>query len=256
MARAYSLDLRERVVAAVADGLSRRAVADRFGVSVVASVVKWSQRLRATGSVAAKPMGGRRPYALEGERDWLLARVGEAPDLTLRALAAELAARGILEPLRGVAPADPGRSPSRKSVRASEQERADVVRRRVQWKKYQSRLDPTRLVFIDETWAKTNMTRTHGPSRRGARLVAHAPQGRWRTLTFLAALRCDRIDAPCVIDGPINGQSFLAYVEQIPVSDAAARRYRDPRQPRKPQGQGGQAGHPRGWRQAVLPAAL
>ena len=64
-------------------------------------MVKWSQRLRATGSVAAKPMGGRRPYALEGERDWLLARVGEAPDLTLRALAAELAARGILEPLRG-----------------------------------------------------------------------------------------------------------------------------------------------------------
>src|SRR5262249_53663119 len=61
------------------------------------------------------------------------------------------------------------------------------------------------------------MTRTHGRSRRGARLVAHAPQGSWRTLTFLAALRCDRIDAPCVIDGPINGQSFLAYVEQIPV---------------------------------------
>jgi len=85
------------------------------------------------------------------------------------------------------------------------------------WRMDQSRLDPTRLVFIDETWAKTNMTRTHGRSRRGARLVAHAPQGRWRTLTFLAALRCDRIDAPCVIDGPINGQSFLAYVEQIPV---------------------------------------
>jgi transposase len=62
----------------------------------VASVVKWSQRFRATGSAAPKPMGGRRPYALEGERDWLLARVGEAPDLTLRALAAELAARGIL----------------------------------------------------------------------------------------------------------------------------------------------------------------
>ena len=90
-----------------------------------------------------------------------------------------------------------------------------MVRRRAQWKKYQGRLNPTRLVFIDETWAKTNMTRTHGRSRRGARLVAHVPQGRWRTLTFLAALRCDRIDAPCVIDRPINGQSFLAYVEQI-----------------------------------------
>jgi transposase len=71
------------------------------------------------------------------------------------------------------------------------------------------------LVFIDETWAKTNMTRTHGRCPRGERLVAKAPHGRWRTLTFLAALRHNRIDAPCVIDGPINGQSFLAYVEQM-----------------------------------------
>lgn len=72
-----------------------------------------------------------------------------------------------------------------------------------------------RLVFIDETWAKTNMTRTHGRCRRGQRLVAKAPFGKWRTLTFLAALRHDRLEAPCVIDGPINGTSFLAYVEQI-----------------------------------------
>ena len=59
------------------------------------------------------------------------------------------------------------------------------------------------------------MTRRHGRSLRGRRLVAKVPHGRWRTLTFLAALRCDRIEAPCVIDGPINGLSFLAYVEQI-----------------------------------------
>jgi len=59
------------------------------------------------------------------------------------------------------------------------------------------------------------LTRTHGRARRGKRLVAKAPHGRWRTLTFLAALRHDRIDAPCVIDGPINGESFLAYVEQV-----------------------------------------
>ena len=94
MARPYSLDLRERVVAAVASGLSCRVVAARFQVSV-ASVVKWSQRWRATGSAAARPMGGRRPYALAGERDWLLARIAEKPDLTLRALAAELAERGV-----------------------------------------------------------------------------------------------------------------------------------------------------------------
>jgi transposase len=90
-----------------------------------------------------------------------------------------------------------------------------VARRRVQWKKYQARLDPSRLVFIDETWAKTNMTRTHGRAPRGERLIGKVPHGRWHTLTFLAALRADRIDAPCVIDGPINGDSFLAYVEQV-----------------------------------------
>jgi DDE superfamily endonuclease len=106
-------------------------------------------------------------------------------------------------------------SASKKSLYASEQDRPDVARRRTQWKKYQGRLDPARLVFIDETWAKTNVTRTHGRAPRGERLVAKAPHGRWRTLTFLAALRNDRIEAPCVIDGPIDGESFLAYVEQV-----------------------------------------
>ena len=94
MARPYSLDLRERVVAAVQSGQSCRGVAARFGVGV-ASVVKWSQRFRATGSPAAKPMGGHRPFALAGERDWLLARMSEQPDITTRALAAELAERGV-----------------------------------------------------------------------------------------------------------------------------------------------------------------
>jgi transposase len=106
-------------------------------------------------------------------------------------------------------------SASKKSLHASEQDRPDVARRRVRWKTHQGKLDASRLVFIDETWAKTNMTRRHGRCARGRRLIAKVPHGHWRTLTFLAALRCDRIDAPCVIDGPINGRSFLAYVEQI-----------------------------------------
>lgn len=59
------------------------------------------------------------------------------------------------------------------------------------------------------------MTRLRGWSPRGKRLLAKVPQGHWRTLTFLAALRSDRIDAPLVLDGPINGDSFLAYVEQL-----------------------------------------
>lgn len=95
MARAYSLDLRERVVALVADGETTRAAAAAFDVSV-ASVVKWTQRARATGSAAAKAMGGKRPFLLEGERDWLLARLDEKPDLTLHALRDELRERGTV----------------------------------------------------------------------------------------------------------------------------------------------------------------
>jgi transposase len=59
------------------------------------------------------------------------------------------------------------------------------------------------------------MTRTHGRCAKGKRLLAKAPFGKWQTLTFLAALRSDRLAAPCVIDGPINGVSFRAYVEQV-----------------------------------------
>ena len=106
-------------------------------------------------------------------------------------------------------------SASKKTLFASEQDRPDVARKRQRWKSHQGRLDPARLVFIDETWAKTNMTRLRGWAPRGRKLLAKVPQGHWRTLTFLAALRRDRIDAPFVLDGPINGQSFLAYVEQL-----------------------------------------
>ena len=70
-------------------------------------------------------------------------------------------------------------------------------------------------MFIDETWTKTNMAPLRGWGPRGDRVKAKAPFGRWKTMTFIAALRHDRIDAPCLFDGPINGQAFLAYVEQV-----------------------------------------
>jgi transposase len=106
-------------------------------------------------------------------------------------------------------------SASKKTLFAIEQDRPDVARKRMRWKAHQGRLDPARLVFVDETWAKTNMTRVRGWALCGRKLLAKVPQGHWRTLTFLAALRRDRIEAPCVIDGPINGESFLAYIEQV-----------------------------------------
>jgi transposase len=98
---------------------------------------------------------------------------------------------------------------------ASEQDRADIVRKRARWRAYQGQVDPRRLVFIDETWAKTNRAPPRGSGLRGKRLKAKAPYGHWKTMTFLAALRHDRIDAPWVVDGPINGELFRLYVEKV-----------------------------------------
>ena len=98
---------------------------------------------------------------------------------------------------------------------AGERDRPDVARRRAQWIKYQDRIDPARLVFIDETWTRTNMAPLRGWAPRGSRLIAKVPHGRWRTMTFLAALRHDRITAPWLLEGPIDGESFATYVEKV-----------------------------------------
>tara|TARA_R110000737_G_C14478433_1_gene468074 strand:- start:310 stop:927 length:618 start_codon:yes stop_codon:yes gene_type:complete len=108
-----------------------------------------------------------------------------------------------------------GPSASKKTIFASEQDRPDIAFRRLQWRKYQKRIAPQRLVFIDETWAKTNMTPTHGWGPKGQPLRAQAPGGHWMTMTFIAALRHDGLTAPCVFDGPINAERFLAWVRQF-----------------------------------------
>lgn len=76
-------------------------------------------------------------------------------------------------------------------------------------------LDPHKLVFIDETWIKSNMAPLRGWCKRGKRLTGYAPHGHWRTMTFIGALRYDQLTAPCVFDGPINSICFKAYIEQI-----------------------------------------
>lgn len=215
MGRPYSNDLRARVVAAVAAGQTCCAAAATFGVSV-ASAVKWSQRYRATGSIAPGKMGGHKRLKLEGERSWILARLAQEPDLTVRRIADELAERGII--VGHVAVWNLIRRENlthKKSVSASEQSRPDIARKRARWRRYQALVDPRRLVFIDETWTKMNTAPLRGWAACGARLPDQVPHGHWRTLTFLAALRCDGITAPCLFDGPINGELFRAYVEQF-----------------------------------------
>ena len=104
---------------------------------------------------------------------------------------------------------------SKKTLHALERARSDIARRRQRWHSWQAKLDPRRLVFIDETWIKTNMAPLYGWGPKGERVRSFTPHGHWQTLTFLGALRCDRLTAPCLFDGPINGECFRAYVQQV-----------------------------------------
>jgi len=102
----------------------------------------------------------------------------------------------------------------KKVLIAAERTRIDVAERRAAWLVRQAGFDPERLVFLDETWVKTNMTRPRGRAPLGARLNCRVPHGHWKTTTFLAALRTRGLTAPLVVDGAINGELFRGYVEQ------------------------------------------
>jgi transposase len=102
----------------------------------------------------------------------------------------------------------------KKTLIAVEQDREDVALARRRWAAEQLKLDGERVVFIDETWAKTNMTRTYGRSLRGSRLRAKVPYARWETTTFLGAMRSTGFVAPLCVEGAVNGDVFSGWVEQ------------------------------------------
>jgi transposase len=91
--------------------------------------------------------------------------------------------------------------------------------RRWNWSEGQPGLDPAKLVFIDETWASTNMARTHGRAPKGERLRAGVPHGHWKTTTLIAGLRHTGVVAPMVLDGPIDGATFQACVDRVLVPE-------------------------------------
>jgi transposase len=90
-----------------------------------------------------------------------------------------------------------------------------VQDQRASWQAAQPWVDATKLVFVDETWASTNLTRRYGRAPQGARLVEPIPHGHWKVTTLVAALRSDGLVAPMVCDGALNGDLFVAYVEQV-----------------------------------------
>ena len=221
MSKALSLDLRLRVLAAVAEGLSHRAAAARFGVSA-ASVSRWRRRAMAEGDPRPRALGGdRRSGRIEAHSDVILGVLAETPDITIEELRHLLAGRrldfGYGTVQRFLVRHKMTRK--KKTGHASEQDRADVLERRQAWRDSQAALDPARLVFIDETWAKTNMARTHGRAPRGRRLYMGQPYSHWKTSTFVAGLTLRGMIAPFVLDGPINRLAFETYVEKVLVPE-------------------------------------
>ena len=215
MGKPYSIDLRERVVAAVVTGgLSCRRAAEQFGVGcqhgdqLGAAVAGDRER-------CAGPDGRTQAEVDFGGAPRLVAGAHEGGDFTLRGLVAELAERGLRVDYRTV-------------WEFVHDEKLSFKKNRGGWRtrpprrgaaagavdKVSGTIEPERLVFIDETWTKTNMAPLRGWAPLGKRLKAKVPYGHWKTTTFLAALRHDRIDAPWLLDGPIDGESFRAYVEK------------------------------------------
>jgi transposase len=218
MTRPLSLDLRERVIAAIDAGMSCRAAAARFGIAPSVAV-KWRRRWLDTESVAPLAQGGdTRSGRIEAFGAAILAMVAATPDITL----AEIADRLVREHGERFAPSAVhrffgrhGLTFKKKSGHASEQTRPDIAAARDAWAAAQPGLNPERLVFIDETFLNTKMARLRARAERGERLRASIPHGHWRTTTFVAGLRLSGLDAPMVIDGPINGDSVAVYVRQV-----------------------------------------
>ena len=202
----------------------------------MSSVVKWSQRYRATGSVAPGKMGGHRKPVLEPHRTIIKERISQTPHLTLHKLKDELAARGVKVSHNAVwlflGARDCG---SKKTLFAPEQARSDVARRRRRWRSWQAGLDPRRLVFIDETWIKTNMAPLRGWGPKGERVRGFAPHGHWRTLTFLGALRCDQPHRSLRLRRPDQRRMLPRLCRTAARSSPQARRHRHHGQSRQPQ---------------------
>jgi transposase len=212
---AYSKEFRRDVLAACDAEEGTRSVALRFNVSE-SWVRRIKQERREQGKIA--PLSTRRrrkiwePYA-----EWLLAKLDERPDIYLRELQAAARAElgwEVSDVTLSRACRALRRTRKKKTRPPTEQQREDVIEARRQWAAAQLNLDPDRVVFIDETWAKTNMTRTYGRSPRGQRLVERVPYGRWETTTFLGAMRSTGFVAPLCVEGAINGALFQAWVEQ------------------------------------------
>ena len=217
MTKSLSGDLRGRVIAAIEEGLSTRKAARRFriGIATAGSLVSPLSRDGRDGGAQAGPAAGfeaRSARSLHSRPD--RGDAGHHARRDRRETGGRARRAGCC--FDGVdVPRQARHHVQKKTAHASEQQRPDVKARRSAWFDGQLDLDPEKLIFIDETGASTKMARLRGRSLRGERCMAAVPHGHWKTTTFTAGLRLAGMTAPMLLDGPMNGEAFLAYAEQV-----------------------------------------
>jgi len=216
--RAYSNDLRERIVAAVERGEhSQREIADLFGVDL-ATVVRLLQRYRQTGAIQPKPHGGVPARTLDDQAEaQLLELIRQQPDATLAELRDRL---GIPCCQMTIARALQRHQITRKkkTLHAQEQKSPRVQAKRRAFKQTLAAVDPAHLVFIDESGATTSLTRTHGRAPQGERVQATAPAA-WENVSLISGMRTAGVVAPLAVPGAVDRLVFQTYVEQALVPE-------------------------------------
>jgi transposase len=216
--RPYSMDLRERIVAAIDRGEhSLRQIAHLFSVNL-SFLVRLLQRRRATGSVQPKPHGGGPPPKLDRAAvRRLRTLVRKQPDATLTELRDRL---GIPCHIATIARALRRLRISRKkkTVHAQERDRPEVQEQRAAFTEKLAEVDPDHLVFVDEFGTTTAMTRRYGRAPEGERVEATAP-GAWQNVTLIVGLRPTEVVAPFVFEGATDGAAMATYVPQVLVPE-------------------------------------
>ncbi len=213
--RPLSLDLRERILASYDhDEGTRAEIAHRFRVSL-GMIKKLLQQRRWTGDIAPRyRFCGRKPMIGGDHRQQMQALLAKKNDLTLMELRAATGLKCSLQAINVVL-GKLGLTDKKKTLRASEQERPDIARARRLWRKRQAGFDPARLIFLDESGAKTNLTRLCGRALKGERVHAAAPCGRWHTTTMISSIRLDGSTACMALEGTTDTESFRAYVGEV-----------------------------------------
>jgi transposase len=219
--RPYSLDLRQRVIAALDAGEgSQPEIAACFRVSV-SFITRLLRRRRRTGSLDPEPHGGGRPPALDRAAQRRLRQLlRQQPDATLEELAARVGVPcGRMAIFRALRKLKITRK--KKSLHASERDTPRVRRKRRAFRRRVATVDPRHLVFIDETGANTAMTRTHGRAPRGRRVKGSVP-GHWKAVTLMSGLRLSGVVAPLAFEGATDATTFEGYVRQALVPQLGA----------------------------------